>query len=150
MNKPEFLVSACLAGCKCRYDGSSFPVDRVLELVNSGRAIPFCPEDIGGLKTPRDPCEILVTGGTLKVLGISGADYTREFMTGAELSLKLARESGIKKAILKSRSPSCGCGEIYDGTFSGKKIKGNGITADLFIKNGIRVYTDQDPDYAAE
>ena len=142
MKKPEYLVSACLAGYPCRYDGTPFPVEKIIELVESGDAIPFCPEQLGGLPTPRSQCEISVIGGSKKVLTIEGFDCTEHFLKGAEASLELAEKSGIKKAVLKSRSPSCGYSEIYDGTFSGAKKEGNGIAADLLIRNGITIYTE--------
>ncbi|HOP30426.1 MAG TPA: DUF523 domain-containing protein [Spirochaetota bacterium] len=142
MKKPEYLVSACLAGFPCRYNGTPFPVENIIQLVKSGDAIPFCPEQLGGLPTPRSQCEICVSGDSKKVLTIEGFDCTEQFLKGAEASLELAEKSGIKKAVLKSRSPSCGYGEIYDGTFSGAKTEGNGITADLLIKNGITIYTE--------
>jgi len=138
------MVSACLAGINCRYDGGSSPVKRIVSLVESGDAIPFCPEQLGGLPTPRITCEIVTENGETKVRGKDGSDYTAEFVLGAELSLKLAKENRIIKAVLKSGSPSCGFGEIYDGTFSGKKTGGNGLTADLFQKNGISVMTEKD------
>lgn len=143
MLKPEFLVSACLAGIRCRYDGTSFPVPEIIELVEAGKAIPFCPEELGGLSTPRDACELQNINGLIKVTGKSGADYTSKFFTGAELSLKLANDNGIKKAILKARSPSCGFREIYDGTFSGRRIPGNGITAGLLSENGIEIFSEE-------
>jgi uncharacterized protein YbbK (DUF523 family) len=142
MKKPEYLVSACLAGYPCRYDGTPFPVDEIIQLVKAGNAIPFCPEQSGGLPTPRSQCEIRIINGKKKVISIGGYDFTADFIRGAELSLDLAEKHNIKKAILKSRSPSCGIDEIYDGTFTGVKTKGNGITADLFIRHGITVYTE--------
>lgn len=140
--KPEYIVSACLAGYNCRYDGTSFTVEKVKLLVESGEGIPVCPEQMVGLPAPRGQCEIVSSGETVKVLSINGEDYTEEFFKGANLTLQLAETRGIKKAILKSRSPSCGCGEIYDGTFSGRRIEGNGITAELLLKNGIKVYNE--------
>lgn len=142
MKKPEYLVSACLAGFPCRYDGTPFPVRKIIQLVEEGDAIPFCPEQLGGLPTPRSQCEIRSNNGEKTVVSIDGSDCTKEYISGAEASLELAEKSGIKNAILKSRSPSCGFGIIYDGTFSGTRIEGNGITAELFYKNGITVYTE--------
>ena len=140
--KNKIMVSACLAGCSCRYNGTPFPVEEIIHLVETGYAIPFCPEQLGGLPTPRSQCEILETDEGISIIGIDGSDYTSEFKKGAEASLALAEKYKIKKAIMKSRSPSCGFGEIYDGTFSGCKKKGNGITAGLFIKHGITIYTE--------
>lgn len=113
-----------------------------MHLVESGDAIPFCPEQLGGLPTPRSQCEISDVSGEKKVLTIEGLDCTEQFVKGAKASIELAEKTGIKKAVLKSRSPSCGYGEIYDGTFSGNKKEGNGITAEFFIKHGIKVYTE--------
>jgi len=142
MTKPEYVVSACLAGFPCRYDGTAYTVDYIKKLVEEGIAVPVCPEQLGGLPTPRTQCEIQETDGQKAVKGIDGFDYTEQFIAGAQTSLYITEKQGIKKAILKERSPSCGYGEIYDGTFSGKKIKGNGITAELLIKQGITVYTE--------
>ena len=122
MQRPVYLVSACLAGIRCRYDGKSSPVEKIMQLVQSGEAIPFCPEVLGGLPTPRHRCEIRETDDYRKVISEDGTDCTKEFIKGAELSLELAELHGIRRALLKSKSPSCGCGEIYDGTFSGAKI----------------------------
>ena len=129
------LVSACLLGINSRYDGSEQADENLLQVKDSYCFIPVCPEQLGGLETPRPPCEI--TEG--KVLNKEGRDVTLEFKKGAEETLKIAKMFGCEYAILKERSPSCGCGKIYDGTFSGKLIEGNGITADLLVKNGIKV-----------
>ncbi|MBE3085062.1 MAG: DUF523 domain-containing protein, partial [Bacteroidetes bacterium] len=102
--------------------------------------IPVCPEQLGGLSTPREPSE--QNGG--KVITISGVDVTRSFITGAEQVLILAQIYGIKEAILKQESPSCGCGRIYDGTFSNRLIQGDGVTTILLKKNKIKVITEQD------
>ncbi|WP_415714308.1 DUF523 domain-containing protein [Maridesulfovibrio sp.] len=118
-----YIVSGCLAGLCCRYDGGDNADERVMKLVAEGRAIPVCPEQLGGLATPRPPCEI-VNG---KILSNEGNDVTEKFTRGAEEALKLAKLVGSKKAILKARSPSCGIGRIYDGTFSGKLIDGDGF-----------------------
>lgn len=134
------LVSACLVGLNCKYDGGNNFNERVLKLVKEGKAILICPEQLGGLKTPRNPAEIVKD----KVITNDGVDVTYQYNKGAEETLKLAKELNIKKAILKSRSPSCGSGIIYDGTFTHTKIPGNGITADLLLKNGIEVITEED------
>ncbi len=144
MKKPVYMVSACLAGIHCRYDGCTNRIDRIVSLVESGDAITFCPEQLGGLSTPRIQCELISEKGERIVKGKDGSDHTAEFILGAEQSLKIAKENHIMKAILKSGSPSCGFGEIYDGTFTGKKIMGNGIAADLLQKNGIAVITEKD------
>ena len=134
------FVSGCLVGINCKYDGGNNFDERIFNLVKEGKAIPICPEQLGGLKTPRNPAEIQEKDGIRKVVTCEDEDVTNEYIRGAEEVLKLAKELDIKEAILQPRSPSCGKGLIYDGTFSKKKIEGNGITADLLIKNGIDVY----------
>lgn len=122
----------------------------MVELVKKGLAVPFCPEQLGGLPTPRYASEIQqgsgedVLEGRARVINQTGRDVTENFIRGAEESLKLARILGTKFAILKSKSPSCGYGEIYDGSFRGVLVKGNGVTAALFMKNGIKVITEKD------
>ena len=134
------FVSGCLVGINCKYDGGNNYDERIFNLVKEGKAIPICPEQLGGLKTPRNPAEIQEKDGLRKVVTCEDEDVTNEYIRGAEEVLKLAKELDIKEAILQPRSPSCGRGLIYDGTFSKKKIDGNGMTADLLIKNGIDVY----------
>ncbi len=134
------FVSGCLVGINCKYDGGNNYDERIFNLVKEGKAIPICPEQLGGLKTPRNPAEIQEKDGLRKVVTCEDEDVTNEYIRGAEEVLKLAKELDIKEAILQPRSPSCGKGLIYDGTFSKKKIDGNGMTADLLIKNGIDVY----------
>ena len=139
----KYIVSACLAGEKCRYDGNSNTVDRIRSMVENSTAIAVCPEVLGGLPVPRVRCELQKNeDGSHLIKGEDGKNYTEAFLRGAMLSLKLAQENEITQAILKSKSPSCGCGSIYDGTFSGRLAEGNGITADLFIKSGIKVFTE--------
>lgn len=131
----NILISACLMGINCRYNGESEIVKELEELKNKYNLIPVCPEIYGGLKTPRNPAERLNN----KVLTNNGEDVTDNYKKGAEEILKLAKFYDCKYAILKERSPSCGFGRIYDGTFS-KTIKdGNGITADLLAKNGVKI-----------
>lgn len=140
-----YLVSSCLAGINCRYDGKDSENEAVMELVKKGKAIPVCPEQLAGLPAPRSCCEIVTDSeSNKKIMSADGQDLTKEFTNGAEKTLGIAKIIGIKKAILKSKSPSCGCGCIYDGTFSGKLISGNGFTAELLINNGIEVLTEQD------
>lgn len=134
------LVSACLVGVNCKYNGGNNYNEKIMELVKNGEAILVCPEQLGGLTTPRNPSEI--SNG--KVIMNNGHDVTSNFNRGAKEVLELAKRLNIKKAILKSKSPSCGHGLIYDGTFSGKKIIGNGITAQLLIDNGIEVITEDE------
>ncbi len=139
-----YLVSACLAGVNCRYDGKDSADERVMELVNQGKAIPVCPEQLGGLSTPRISCERVNQPGDKKIINKEGIDRTEEFYLGAERTLAIAKALGIKKAIMKSKSPSCGCGQIYDGTFSGTLIQGNGMAVELLLRSGIEVITEKD------
>ena len=132
------LVSACLAGFPCRYDGTSKTNEKIVQLVREDKAIPVCPEQLGGLTTPRLPSEI--RNG--RVFSSEGRDVTPEFEKGAAAVLQIAKEYGCTKAILKARSPSCGKGQIYDGTFSGKLVDGNGKTTALLLENGIEVITE--------
>jgi uncharacterized protein YbbK (DUF523 family) len=134
------IVSACLAGLHCRYDGGEKSNEMVIRLVAEGKAIPVCPEQLGGLTTPRLPCEI--TNG--RVMRKDGVDVTAEFKRGAREALTLAELASAKSAILKARSPSCGCGLIYDGSFSEKMIPGDGIFSALCKANGIDIRTDED------
>ena len=139
-----YLVSACLAGFNCRYDGRSNENKTVIDLVKQGKAVPVCPEQLAGLQTPRVSCEIQIENK--RVISKDGRDLTEEFVNGAERILAIAQALNIKKAILKAKSPSCGCGKIYDGSFSGKLVEGNGLTAELLIKNGIEVCTEMQID----
>ncbi len=130
----KYIVSACLAGIKCRYDGSSKKDDYVCALVRDNKAICVCPEVLGGLTTPREPSEIVDN----KVITKSGKDVTDNYIKGSMEVLKIAKKHNIKKAILKDKSPACGmC--TYDGTFSGKLIPSPGITSKLLIENDIEV-----------
>lgn len=134
------IVSACLAGLKCRWDGDSRPCQKIIEMIKRGEAIPICPEQLGGLTTPRIQSE---QKGN-KVFSKNGKDVTEEFQRGAEEVLQVAKLFNCNEAILKSKSPSCGFGKIYDGTFSGRLINGNGITADLLKKNGIKILSEEE------
>jgi uncharacterized protein YbbK (DUF523 family) len=133
------IVSACLADIKCNYKGESRPNQRIIDLVKKGEAIPVCPEQLGGLPTPRIPAE---KRGD-KVFNKNGEDVTEYFVRGANEVLRIAVIYNCEEAILKSKSPSCGFGQIYDGNFTETLIRGNGITADLLIANGIKVYTEE-------
>jgi len=134
------IVSACLCGINCKYDGKNNLNTALMERVMRGELLPVCPEVLGGLPIPRVPCEI--KDG--RVFTRDGRDVTEEFRLGAKKTLEIARAAGAKKAILKQRSPSCGCGIIYDGTFSGKFKEGNGVTAQLLLDNEIVVMTEKD------
>lgn len=140
-----YLVSACLAGINCRYDGQNTTVSGVEELVRSGKAIPICPELLGGLAIPRDSCEILeFSEGNSRVVSKEGKDFTPYFEDGAQKTLEITKTIGITVAILKSKSPSCGYGKVYDGTFTRTIRDGNGFTAGLLAANGIVVYTGEE------
>jgi len=138
--KPIKICSACLLGIICRYDGKSKPNGKVINLVKKEILIPVCPEQSGGLATPREGVELK---GKMAITE-SGKDVTKNFTKGTEQVLHIAKILGINDAILKQRSPSCGCGQIYDGTFFGKIIKGDGITAALLKKNGIKIISEED------
>ncbi|MFH1423534.1 MAG: DUF523 domain-containing protein [Candidatus Nealsonbacteria bacterium] len=134
------LCSACLLGVKCRYDGQSLLNEKIFELSKKDKLLPVCPEVLGGLPVPREEAQI--KNG--RVITKSGEDITSFFEKGASEVLKIAKSFDIKEAILKQRSPSCGCGQIYDGTFSGKTIKGDGVTTALLKKNGIKVISEEE------
>lgn len=131
----NILVSACLLGINCRFDGDSKYLEQLKILKDKHNLIPICPEIYGGMKTPRQPSEKIGN----KVISKTGEDVTDYFKRGAIETLKLAKFFDCKLAILKERSPSCGYGKIYDGTFSGTLIDGNGVTADLLSENGITI-----------
>ena len=133
------IVSACLAGIECRYNGSSYIVPQIMELVKKGKAIPICPEILAGLPTPRPSVE--QRDG--KIVTLNGDDQTAHYLSGAQIGVKIALVSGCKKAILKSKSPTCGCGLIYDGTFSGRLVPGDGIFSKLLKENGVEVCTEE-------
>lgn len=143
------LISGCLLGINCKYSGGNNFSQKLMELIKNKKTIPICPEQLGGLTTPRPPAEIqegdgeAVLAGRAKVLTTGGRDVTEEFIVGAAETLKIAQLYGANKAILKSGSPSCGCGAIYDGSFSNKKKSGNGVTAALLLKHGIEVVTEE-------
>nr|VFK52071.1 MAG: Uncharacterized conserved protein YbbK, DUF523 family [Candidatus Kentron sp. TUN] len=133
------LCSACLLGIDCRYDTGNNKNEKVLELAGKEVLIPICPEQLGGLPTPRTPSE---QRGE-RVVTKEGDDVTENFLRGAQETLKLARLYRVREAILKQKSPSCGVGKIYDGTFSGKVIRGDGVAAALLKENGIKVMPDE-------
>ncbi len=139
MSKPLYLISACLCGQHCRYDGGTFDFPALRQLVEQGRAIPYCPECEGGLTTPRKPCEIIED----RVVAADGTDCTAEYLAGAAGALALCQKEGLTAAILKDGSPSCGSTRIYDGTHTGSRIPGRGITAALLAESGVRLYTEE-------
>jgi uncharacterized protein YbbK (DUF523 family) len=138
----NILVSACLLGIGCRYDGKAKKNEAVCALSEKHTLIPICPEQLGGRPTPRKPVEI--KNG--KVIESDGTEHTAEFKKGAEETLKIAKMCNCSIAILKSRSPSCGFGTIYDGTFTKNTVDGNGITADYISKYGIKIKNEEDLD----
>ncbi len=131
----NLLISACLLGVRCRYDGGRKPLEGLEQLIDKHVLIPVCPEVLGGLPTPRVPAERIGE----RVMNKDGRDVTDNYRRGAEEALRLARMAGCTHALLKERSPSCGCGMIYDGTFSGKLCKGDGVCGALLKANGIKV-----------
>lgn len=135
----EFVVSGCLAGLNCKYNGKSNPCDFVINLVKQGKAIPICPESLSGLKIPRLPCEQKDGNVVTK----DGKDITMKVELGAEKALARALESGARKAIIKSRSPSCGYGTIYDGTFTDKLTSGNGVWTQKLIDAGFEIFSEE-------
>ena len=139
-SRPRMLISACLLVVECRYDGGGQTLPRLEALMECYELIPVCPEQLGGLPTPRTPAER--QGG--RVVNREGKDVTAAFSRGAEQACQISRLYGAHLALLKARSPSCGCGEIYDGSFSGRRIPGNGIAAERLTAMGVEVYTEAD------
>lgn len=139
MQKNIFVVSACLAGYFCRYDGGSKPHPQIVELCRQGLCVPVCPEKLSGLPVPRPPCEQLDG----RIICKDGQDVTGQFLAGANKALQTALQSGCARAILKSRSPSCGVGTIYDGSFTGSCRKGMGIFAAMLKDAGFELYTEE-------
>lgn len=138
------IVSACLCGVDCKYNGGNNKNERVLEFLKGKDYEMICPEEFGGLPTPRVPSEIVLIDGEKLVKTKEGLDVTKEFYLGAEKSLEIAKSLGATLAILKARSPSCGNLQIYDGSFTGTLKKGAGITAKLFTLNNIEVISEED------
>ena len=134
----KIIVSACLLGQDCRYDGKNCLNEEILKLLDKHTLIPICPEQMGGLPTPRQPGEIVGD----KVISKIGDDITEQYNKGANMALRIAKMNNCKYALLKSKSPSCGKGQIYDGSFTGKMTDGDGKTTSLLIENGIKVYSD--------
>ncbi len=135
----KILTSACLLGVCCRYDGESKPCQAIMDLTKAHELIPVCPEQLGGLPTPRVPSEIRGN----QVVTREGRDVTAAYEKGAEEAARLYRMLQCDLAILKARSPSCGCGQVYDGSFSGALVPGDGITAQTLKKNGAAIRTEE-------
>ncbi|MCY1283168.1 hypothetical protein D9M68_328320 [compost metagenome] len=153
----KILVSRCLLGERVRYDGGSHgPLDLLAQWQAEGRVVPLCPEVAGGLPTPRPPAEIpggqgaAVLDGTRPVLTDAGEDVSAAFLAGAGQALALVRAHGIRLAVLKARSPSCGNLENYDGSFSGRKVAGEGVTAALLQRAGVQVFNEEQLDAAEQ
>lgn len=138
----KILVSNCLLGCDCRYKGDGCKSERILELAKEHTLIGVCPEQMGGLSTPRNPAEIVGD----KVIASDGTDVTQQYNKGALAALYLADLNHVDFAILKAKSPSCGSGKIYDGTFNGVLIDGNGVTTQLLTSHGYKVYNENNLD----
>jgi uncharacterized protein YbbK (DUF523 family) len=143
-NNEKILVSGCLLGMMINYEEKGHLIEELRNMMLRGQAIPVCPEVLATLPTPRDPSEIRLINGERKVFNNKGVDMTETFKLGAERTLEVAKHSGAKLAIMKSNSPSCGSGKIYDGTFSGKRIDGDGFAVELLKKNGIVVITENE------
>lgn len=135
----KILVSRCLLGENCRYKGDNCKNQKVLALGKEHELIGVCPEVDGGLSTPRLPAERVGD----KVVASDGRDVTKEYLLGANLALQKAKENCVDFCVFKAKSPSCGCGLIYDGTFGGRLVEGNGVTSELFLKNGYTVKTEE-------
>jgi uncharacterized protein YbbK (DUF523 family) len=151
-DKPALLISACLLGVACNHEGRGSPRAVVEELGRRYRLIPVCPEVLGGLSTPRPAAElaggdgVAVLAGEAVVVNVDGHDVTAAYRRGAEAAVMLARSTGVTRAVLKARSPSCGSSRIYDGTFSRRLVDGQGVTAAALRAAGIEVCSDEDCD----
>ena len=141
----KVVISACLLGVRCRYDGGDSRNETAIKQGETYGLIPVCPEESGGLPTPRPPAEIVggdggdVLDGKAKVMTADGMDVTDAYLKGAHHALQVAQSNEATHVVLKARSPSCGCGDIYDGTFSGTLMSGDGVTAALLKRHGITV-----------
>ena len=150
IKEAKYIVSACLTGRSCFYDGTGRNEPVIKELLDKKQAIALCPEELGGLGVPRPACEIFagtgedVLDGEAYVFNKEGKEITFNIIKGVKEFLKIAKESKVTKAILKARSPCCGKGKIYDGTFSNKLKDGNGVLTALLLRNDIEVFTDEE------
>ena len=142
-----YLISACLCGVNCKYNGANNYNEICDKLFSSGKAILVCPEQLGGLPTPRIPSEIINyskenSQKDITIINKNGDNVSKEFIKGAQEVLNIEKKLNIKKAILKEGSPSCGVNYVYDGTFTGNKINGRGITAEILLQSGIKVISE--------
>lgn len=136
----KVLVSACLLGARCRYDATARYDGALADALSHCEVVPICPEMQGGLACPRPASEIAAAQG--RVIDAEGRDVTMAFEKGAALALRSAQAHGCTCAVLKAKSPSCGCGAVYDGSFSGRLVPGDGVTARLLKENGIAVFDE--------
>lgn len=149
-NEEWLLVSACLLGLPTAYDGHGHPVAELIRRAAMGRVILVCPEVAGGLPVPRPPAEIVggsggdVLDGRARVLTVAGEDVTDAFLRGAEVALALVRRYGVRLAVMKARSPSCGPSGIYDGTHSGRLVAGEGVAVALLRRAGVMVVSEEE------
>lgn len=145
----EFIASACLAGINCTHSAQNNLKPAIRRMVREGLAITVCPEVMGGMEIPRETSEIIggegkdVLSGSARVFTASGKDVTKKFLIGSERALGMAKKFHIKKALLKSNSPACGAGHIYDGTFTGNLKKGDGVFAALLVISGIKIHAER-------
>lgn len=140
----KVLVSACLVGNNCKYNGKNNKNEKIIEYLKDKEVILVCPEVMGGMDTPRLKSEIVVNEKELKVVNEKGGDVTFYFVKGAEIALKRALANNVKVAILKEKSPSCGVSKIYNGEFNGTIVDGSGVFTRLLLENGIKVLTEDD------
>ena len=138
--KPKLLISECLCGVPCRYDGKGNYIDKIEVLKEYYELVPVCPEVLGGLSTPRDPAE---RQGN-RICTANGTDVTDEFLRGAQLTVDIALKHGCKEALMKAKSPSCGYKRIYDGTFSRSLTDGHGCTIEALLEKNLSIYTEDD------
>lgn len=135
----NILVSACLLGIQCRYKGDGCPCEGIIALSQKHTLIPVCPEQLGGLATPRPPAERVGD----RVMNREGVDVTGAYTLGAEHAVRIAKLNNVRVAIMKAKSPSCGSGKVYDGTFSGRLVPGDGVCAEMLKAAGIKVYNEE-------
>ncbi len=144
------VISACLAGINCKYSGENNHDEKIMKLIENEKTILVCPEQLGGLTTPRDTCEIVggtgedVLNGNAKVMTSKGVEVTKQFINGAKEAFRIVDMYKATKAITKAQSPSCGNHKIYDGTFSGNFREGDGVFVTMLKEAGVEVTTEKD------